>query len=53
LDNRIEFGVWGGMTERERRALMRRRPDVKSWRALLETAKEEYERSAVDELVAS
>ena len=20
LDNRIEFGVWGGMTERERRA---------------------------------
>ena len=26
LDNRIEFGVWGGMTERERRALLRRRP---------------------------
>ena len=56
LDNRIEFGVWGGMTERERRALLRRRPDVRSWRALLETAKEEYERS-VDadegELVAS
>ena len=25
LDNRIEFGVWGGMTERERRALLRRR----------------------------
>jgi WhiB family redox-sensing transcriptional regulator len=24
LDNRIEFGVWGGMTERERRALLRR-----------------------------
>ena len=23
LDNRIEFGVWGGMTERERRALLR------------------------------
>ena len=22
LDNRIEFGVWGGMTERERRALL-------------------------------
>ncbi len=21
LDNRVEFGVWGGMTERERRAL--------------------------------
>lgn len=23
LDNRVEFGVWGGMTERERRALLR------------------------------
>ena len=30
LDQRIEFGVWGGMTERERRALLRRRPDVRS-----------------------
>lgn len=35
LDNRIEFGVWGGMTERERRALLRRRPDVRSWHELL------------------
>lgn len=42
LDNRIEFGVWGGMTERERRALLRRRPNVHSWRALLETAREEH-----------
>ena len=33
LDNRIEFGVWGGMTERERRALLRRRPEVTSWTA--------------------
>ena len=24
LDNRIEFGVWGGMTEEERRRLLRR-----------------------------
>ena len=39
LDNRIEFGVWGGMTERERRALLRRRPNVRSWSALLETAR--------------
>jgi WhiB family redox-sensing transcriptional regulator len=45
LDNRVEFGVWGGMTERERRALLRRRPTVTSWRALLETARHEYERS--------
>ncbi len=38
LDNRVEFGVWGGMTERERRALLRRRPDVASWRDLLVVA---------------
>lgn len=35
LDNRTEFGVWGGMTERERRALLRRNPDVTSWRDVL------------------
>ncbi|MFF2789701.1 WhiB family transcriptional regulator [Streptomyces sp. NPDC058049] len=45
LDNKVEFGVWGGMTERERRALLRRRPSVTSWRRLLETARSEYERS--------
>lgn len=44
LDNRVEFGVWGGMTERERRALLRRRPNVSSWGRLLQTAQEEYER---------
>ena len=38
LDSRVEFGVWGGMTERERRALLRKRPNVTSWRLLLETA---------------
>jgi WhiB family transcriptional regulator, redox-sensing transcriptional regulator len=52
LDNRIEFGVWGGMTERERRALLRRRPDVRSWRELLEQARNTYERGT-EELVAS
>ena len=36
LDNRMEFGVWGGMTERERRRLLRQRPDITSWRALVE-----------------
>ncbi|MDO5711902.1 MAG: WhiB family transcriptional regulator [Micrococcales bacterium] len=36
LDNRTEFGVWGGRTERERRAMLRRFPDVPSWRALFE-----------------
>ncbi|GHD32092.1 WhiB family transcriptional regulator [Nocardiopsis kunsanensis] len=44
LDNRIEFGVWGGMTERERRALLRRRKDVSSWYDLLTSAERRYER---------
>ena len=35
LDGRIEWGVWGGMTERERRSILRRRPDVTSWRDVL------------------
>lgn len=35
LDNHVEFGVWGGLTERERRALLKRRPDVTSWRHYL------------------
>jgi WhiB family redox-sensing transcriptional regulator len=42
LDNRIEWGVWGGMTERERRALLRRRPNVTSWRGLLEAARQQH-----------
>ena len=39
LDNKVEFGVWGGMTERERRALLRRRPEVQSWSGLLAQVK--------------
>ena len=31
LDNEVEFGVWGGMTERQRRALRKRHPAVVSW----------------------
>jgi WhiB family redox-sensing transcriptional regulator len=42
LDNRIEYGVWGGMTERERRALLKRRPNVRSWSRLLETARADH-----------
>jgi WhiB family transcriptional regulator, redox-sensing transcriptional regulator len=38
LDKRTEFGVWGGMTERERRALLRRHPNVTSWRRMIEAA---------------
>lgn len=47
LDNRVPFGVWGGMTERERRALLRRQPEVDSWRDLLFSDDE-----SVTELVA-
>ncbi|MFN8077289.1 MAG: WhiB family transcriptional regulator [Kineosporiaceae bacterium] len=39
LDARIDHGVWGGLTERERRALLRARPGVRSWRRLLVTAR--------------
>ncbi|WP_116043942.1 WhiB family transcriptional regulator [Amycolatopsis palatopharyngis] len=42
LNRKIEFGVWGGMTERERRALLRRRPEVHNWRTLLEAARREH-----------
>ena len=54
LDNQIEWGVWGGLTERERRALLRKRPNVTSWRQLLETAKSEHEsgRRDRDRLIA-
>jgi WhiB family redox-sensing transcriptional regulator len=46
LDNRTEFGVWGGMTERERRALLKRRPNVASWAALFAQAKAAQVRTA-------
>jgi hypothetical protein len=35
LDERVEFGVWGGMTERDRRAMLRQRPDVTCWESFL------------------
>jgi len=38
LDERHESGVWGGMTERERRSLLRRYPRVRSWRRLFDAA---------------
>jgi WhiB family transcriptional regulator, redox-sensing transcriptional regulator len=42
LDHRVEFGIWGGMTERQRRALLRARPDVTSWHDLLTDARRDY-----------
>jgi WhiB family transcriptional regulator, redox-sensing transcriptional regulator len=35
LDNRIEWGVWGGMTERERRSLLRQHTEITSWWSVL------------------
>ena len=43
LDNGIEWGVWGGMTERERRQLLAQRPDVTSWRERVDVALRAYE----------
>jgi WhiB family transcriptional regulator, redox-sensing transcriptional regulator len=37
LDNHVEFGVWGGMTERQRRALLKQHPEVVSWSAFFAT----------------
>ncbi|GHF92979.1 hypothetical protein Shyd_62800 [Streptomyces hydrogenans] len=46
LDRRIEHGVWGGMTERERRALLKRRPTVRDWAGLLQAARREHAATA-------
>lgn len=35
LDNRIEWGVWGGMTERERRQLLRQHTEIPNWSQVL------------------
>ncbi|GAA1549073.1 hypothetical protein GCM10009730_67630 [Streptomyces albidochromogenes] len=43
LDNWFEFGVSGGMTERERRALLRRNPEVVSWRKVLDEERREHD----------
>ncbi|MCV7200060.1 WhiB family transcriptional regulator [Mycobacterium angelicum] len=36
LDNQVEYGVWGGMTERQRRALLKQHPEVVSWADFLD-----------------
>jgi WhiB family redox-sensing transcriptional regulator len=46
LDHRVEFGVWGGMTERQRRALLLARPEVTSWAELLTAARRAHEERA-------
>lgn len=44
LNNRIEFGIWGGMTERERRKLLRRNPEVSDWSAVIDGAQAHEDR---------
>lgn len=38
LEHDVQIGVWGGMSERERRQLLRQYPEVSSWRAWLRAA---------------
>ncbi|MEH0148041.1 WhiB family transcriptional regulator [Corynebacterium sp. Q4381] len=40
LDNKVEFGVWGGLTERQRRAVLRKNPHVTDWAAHLASGAE-------------
>lgn len=35
LESGADYGIWGGLTERERRALLRARPDVEDWESWL------------------
>ena len=52
LDSRTEFGVWGGMTERQRRALLKRQPHVVSWRVRFEADRRHLQNSTRSEAVA-
>lgn len=38
LENRVNFGVWGGLTERERRALLKRNTGTTDWCDWLESS---------------
>ncbi len=38
LDRDEEYGVWGGQTERERRAMIKKNPNVSSWWQMFEAA---------------
>ena len=40
LDNKVEFGVWGGLTERQRRAVLRKNPHVTNWASHLSSGAE-------------
>ena len=40
LDSNTTYGVWGGLTERERRALQRRFPNENDWARRLHTSQD-------------
>ncbi|AZQ32148.1 sigma-70 family RNA polymerase sigma factor [Streptomyces cyaneochromogenes] len=46
LDNRITDGIFGGWSQRERRALLRMAPAVSSWSGILEAAGTDFEKAA-------
>ena len=46
LQSRIEFGIWGGTTGKERRALLRGAPLVTDWRIKLRSPDSGTEQSA-------
>jgi WhiB family transcriptional regulator, redox-sensing transcriptional regulator len=48
LDARQAFGVWGGMTERQRRQLLRHHSDVTSWTEIFRAASARLEASQRD-----
>ena len=39
LDTGQEYGVWGGQTERERRALLAKHPEIEDWHHVLVTSR--------------
>lgn len=48
LDHQVDGGVWGGMTERQRRAVLKQRPRVASWAELLQSARRAYYTAQTD-----
>jgi WhiB family transcriptional regulator, redox-sensing transcriptional regulator len=42
LNSRVEFGVWGGLTEHQRRSLLNKHPEVLSWADFFAAQQEPY-----------
>lgn len=41
LNTKQDFGVWGGLTERERRAMLKHYPQVEDWEDWIKQSQEE------------